>query len=77
MPPPAANQGSRAALVTWTVTSVILFVTATVFAAYFYVESNKVAQIEANTRKSFADVIDETAISGPEINNLKTARGID
>ena len=74
MPPPAANQGSRAALVTWTVVSCILFVTATVFAIYFYVDSTKVTKLESDTRQKFADVIDEAAIAGPEINNLKTAK---
>jgi hypothetical protein len=62
MPPPA-NQGSRAALVTWTVVTAILFVTATVFAIYFYVDSTKVAELAKTNAGKYSDVIDDSALS--------------
>ena len=39
--PPVSSQGSRAALVTWSVVTGILFVVATIVAIYFYVNENK------------------------------------
>ena len=39
--PPINQQGSRGALITWSVVCSILFVTATIFAIYFYVVANE------------------------------------
>ena len=76
MPPPAANQGSRAALVTWTVVSCILFVTATVFAIYFYVEASKITLLDKTNREKYAEIIDEAAIAGPDVTALHAAKAV-
>jgi hypothetical protein len=75
MPPPA-NQGSRAALVTWTVITAILFVTATIFAIYFYVDSAKVNELAKTNAAKYADIVDEATLSNPspDFTSLQTAR---
>jgi hypothetical protein len=75
MPPPA-NQGSRATLVTWTVVTAILFVTATVFAIYFYVDASKVDQLAKTNAAKYADYVDDGELGSPtaDITGLKTAR---
>jgi hypothetical protein len=75
MPPPA-NQGSRAVLVTWTVVTAILFVTATVFAIYFYVDASKVSELAKTNGAKYADIIDESALGNPsnDFTALQAAR---
>jgi hypothetical protein len=75
MPPPA-NQGSRAVLVTWTVITAILFVTATVFAIYFYVDASKVSELAKTNAAKYADVVDDAAIASPsaDFESLRSAR---
>ena len=76
MPPPTANQGSRAVLVTWTVITAILFVTATVFAIYFYVDASKVSELSKTNAAKYADLIDEGELGSPsqDMQNLRTDR---
>lgn len=76
MPPPAlpVNQGSRAALITWTVITSILFVVATVFAIYYYVEKNRVEEQRVLTENKFKEVVAEAALNSPEIAALREAR---
>jgi hypothetical protein len=75
MPPPA-NQGSRAVLVTWTVITAILFVTATVFAIYFYVDASKVSELAKTNSGKYADIIDDSALGSPspDFQGLRDAR---
>jgi len=75
MPPPA-NQGSRAALVTWTVVTAILFVTATVFAIYFYVDASKVSELAKTNAAKYTDIIDDAGLGNPsqDFQNLRTDR---
>jgi hypothetical protein len=75
MPPPA-NQGSRAVLVTWTVITAILFVTATVFAIYFYVDATKITELSKTNAAKYADIIDDATLGSPtpDITGLQTAR---
>ena len=75
MPPPIQTQsGSRAALVTWTVVSSILFVVATVLAIFSSVAANK-AQLELQTRTSaFNNVVAETDLNGEMITSLTAAK---
>ena len=76
MPPPASNQGSRAALVTWTVVSCIHYVTATVFAIYFYVSSSKITQLDKTNREKYGEIVDEAAIAGPDVTALHAAKSV-
>jgi hypothetical protein len=75
MPPPA-NQGSRAVLVTWTVITAILFVTATVFAIYFYVDASKVAELAKTNSAKYADIVDDATLGSPtpDMESLKAER---
>jgi hypothetical protein len=75
MPPPA-NQGSRAVLVTWTVITAILFVTATVFAIYFYVDASKVSELAKTNAQKYADVVEDAALASPsaDYESLRSAR---
>src|SRR5438105_47298 len=72
--PPVSSQGSRAALVTWSVVTGILFVVATIFAIYFYVNENKTAQKYADSTKNYKDVISDAEMAGQQVAELKSAR---
>ena len=64
---PPVNQGSRTALVTWTVVTSFLFVLATIFAIYYYVDANKMTNINDTLTKKYHDVVPESALVGPEL----------
>jgi hypothetical protein len=71
------NQGSRGALITWTVVTTILFVTATIFAIYYYVESNRVTTEATTTASKFREIVSEAALTSTEVNELKDMRTQD
>ena len=75
MPPPVgSNRGSSGAMVTWTVVTSILFVTATIFAIYFYVAKNQ-AEETLNTRTTtYREIIPEAAITGSAVSELRNAK---
>jgi hypothetical protein len=72
---PPVNQGSRTALVTWTVVTSFLFVLATIFAIYYYVDANRLTNINETITKKYHDVVPEAALAGPEIASLGEVRG--
>lgn len=75
MPPPIASQsGSRAALVTWTVVSSILFVVATVLAIFANVSANKATQELATRTNAYANVVAETDLQGETVTSLNAAK---
>lgn len=75
MPPPIQNQsGSRAALVTWTVVSSILFVVATVLAIFSSVAANKAQTELATTQQKFEKVVSDNDLNGDVVNGLTAAR---
>ena len=49
--PPITPQGSRTALITWTVVTTVLFVTATIFAIYFYVDANRTREEQQTLKR--------------------------
>lgn len=72
-----ANQGSRGALIGWTVTTTILFATATIFAIYYYVEANRVTKEAQSTASKFREVVTEASLQSGEVAALKEIRGND
>src|SRR5689334_2702767 len=75
--PPVSPQGSRTALVTWSVVFCVLFVTCAVFAIYFYADDVKARDAQEIMRKSYADVIPEQNLSSQQISDLKSLRGTE
>jgi len=75
MPPPLqANTGSRAALITWTVITSILFVVSTVLAIFANVDRNKLSVEYDTLQKKFEAVVSPTDLDGDVITSLKAAK---
>jgi hypothetical protein len=74
---PPVSQGNRAALVSWSVITGILFVVGTIFAIYFYVDSTKSAQIKDDVVKRYKDLAPETDLTSPQVADLKAVRGAE
>lgn len=72
--PPVSPQGSRSAMVAWTVIASVLWLTATIFAIYFYVNANKVEQNLSDLKKRYDDVIAEGSLAGADVADLKELR---
>lgn len=72
---PAINQqGSRGALITWSVICSILFVTATIFAIYYYVVASEATTKLETQNKTYADVVNPAALTGPVVTELHRVR---
>lgn len=74
---PSVNQGSRAAIVTWTVITSILFVTATILAIYFYVDATGARDALATMTKKYSSIAAEGEINSPAVAGLLEARQND
>lgn len=70
----AANQGSRAGLITTVVILSIASVVAIIFAFWYAAERNKLDQNYNDLKKRYQDVIADSALNGPEVQDLKTLR---
>src|ERR1041384_6032815 len=68
---PPVNQGSRTALITWTVVPSFFFVPATIFAIYFYVEASRVNLLNEERRTKYADIVAEGALTSPDVGALR------
>jgi hypothetical protein len=75
MPPPLqTNTGSRAALITWTVITSILFVVSTVLAIFANVDRNRVS-VELDTlQKKYESIVGPTDLDGDVVSSLKSAK---
>lgn len=75
MPPPLqSNSGSRAALITWTVITSILFVVTTVLAIFANVDRNRVT-VELDTlTKKYEGVVSPTDLDGDVVTGLKSVK---
>lgn len=71
---PPTNQGSRTALVTWTVVTSFLFVIATIFAIYYYVDANRLNGLNETITKKYHDVVPESGLAGTELSALEQVR---
>jgi hypothetical protein len=74
--PPISQQGSRGALITWSVVCSILFVTATIFAIYYYVVASEATTKLSEQDKKYADVVAPAALTGPVVTELQRVRGL-
>lgn len=75
MPPPIPSQsGSKAALITWTVITSILFVVSTVLAIFANVEKNKLLLERETKAKQYAVFLNEGDLTGPLKDQLTAAR---
>src|SRR3954469_15426465 len=74
---PPINQGSRGAMISWLVAMSIIALASTIFAIYFYVESNRVTTEHETVSKKYKDVVAEAALGGPDIAALKDKRDND
>lgn len=72
--PPVNPQGSRTALITWSVVCSILFVTSTIFAIYFYVSANEAREQYTDSQKLYGDVVTAADLNSPVVNDLKSLR---
>ena len=70
----AANQGSRAGLITSVVILAIVSVVATIFAFWFGAEKRKSDELLGNLKIRYTDVISDTAILGPDVLEIKAMR---
>jgi hypothetical protein len=70
---PPVNQGSRAALVTWTVITSIAFVVSLVFAIYWYVEADRLRESLASQQRQYERVVRPAELTGEEIQRLTEA----
>jgi hypothetical protein len=70
----AANQGSRAGLITTVVVMSIVSVVAIIFAFWYGAEKRKVEADVTDLKKQYSDLISPAAFSGPEITDLKALR---
>ncbi|MDQ3439980.1 MAG: hypothetical protein M3478_06470 [Planctomycetota bacterium] len=74
--PPINQQGSRGALITWSVVCSILFVTATIFAIYYHVVATEATTKLDAQNKTYADVVNPTALTGPVVTELQRVRAL-
>jgi hypothetical protein len=72
--PPVGQQGSRGALITWSVVCSILFVTATIFAIYFGVTASEVTQKAEQQRRNYENVIAQADLTSQKVNELQSFR---
>jgi len=72
--PPINQQGSRGALITWSVVCSILFVTATIFAIYFYVVANEATGKLKDQTAKYNDIVADPA--APAVAELQRVRGL-
>src|SRR5688500_10415461 len=72
--PPVNPQGSRTALITWSVVCSILFVTSTIFAIYFYVSANEATEKFETSQKQYANVVTDADLASPLVNALVSLR---
>lgn len=77
MPPPIQSQaGSRAALITWTVITSILFVVSTVLAIFAHVDRNKISADLSLLQSKYNDYVAESDL-GSDIGGLKATKSND
>src|SRR5438034_3386716 len=75
MPPVSSPAGSRTALVTWAVVFAILWVTASIFAIYFYASASKVTDQYDTLRKQYIpDIIAESELNSDAVRHMKELR---
>jgi hypothetical protein len=72
---PPVNQGSRTALITWTVAMSIACVTAIILCFYFYIDASHAREALTSAQTKYKEIIADGALNSPEIIDAKTLRG--
>lgn len=71
---PAVNpQGSRTALVVWTVITSFLFILSTILAIYFYVDADASRRASTDLQKKYREVVAEGELNSQDISALQDA----
>src|SRR6185369_5656182 len=74
--PPASPQGSRTALITWSVVFAILWVTASIFAIYFYAQASKAeTKYDTDIKRYIPNIISDSDINSDQVRHLLDLRG--
>jgi hypothetical protein len=71
---PATTQASRGGLITATIVMAFLFVLSAIFAIYFYANANKVQNQDKTLHDQYAEVLDQAALAGTDMDALRNAR---
>lgn len=71
---PPVNQGSRTALITWTVAMSIACVVAVILCFYFYIDASHAREALATAQTKYRDVIAEAALNSPDVADAKAAK---
>jgi len=73
--PPASPQGSRTALITWAVVFAVLWVTASIFAIYFYAQASKQEdKYTTEIKKYVPDIVSDADLNSEQVRHLKEIR---
>src|SRR3954470_18727560 len=72
--PPVSPSSRSGPLVTWLVVFVLLWVVATVFAIYYYVDGTKAQENLTKLTDQYKDVIPSSELSSDEVTSLKNKR---
>jgi hypothetical protein len=71
---PPVNQGSRTALITWTVAMSIACVVAVILCFYFYIDSSHAREALATAQTKYKDIIAEGALNSSDVADAKAAK---
>ena len=71
---PPVNQGSRGALVAWTVATSVAFVTASILAIVFYVNYANARTEGERLREQYAEVADAATLTSPSTTSLRDSK---
>src|SRR4051794_38971457 len=78
MPPVSSPAGSRTTLVTWAVVFAILWVTASIFAIYFYATASKAEdRYTTEIKRYIPEVISDSDLNGDAVQRLRAARSAE
>jgi multidrug efflux pump subunit AcrA (membrane-fusion protein) len=72
--PPVAPASRSGALITWLVVFVLLWVTGTICAVYYYVDGNKAREDLDNVTKQYSEILPKSEINSDDINTIKNKR---
>jgi hypothetical protein len=72
---PPINQGSRTALITWTVAMSIACVTAIILCFYFYIDASHAREALTTAQTKYKDIVADNALNSNEISEAKSLKG--
>jgi hypothetical protein len=72
---PPVNQGSRTALITWTVAMSIACVTAIILCFYFYIDASHAREALGTAQTKYKEIVADNALNSAEISEAKSLKG--